>query len=152
MALVPERFLINVAQFGSKTPPHWGRSRQCVLAYHGSSLYPCGIRDGQRSLSMLAGGARSEVPGWQLEEVLNKCQQGEEVRRSISPQERRALCTEAYVCAGQLVGQLAPIIEAFSAKVYHRDITPRNIQVAPGRGFGLGALLSNIARRAVLLL
>jgi len=36
---------------------------------------------------------------------------------------------EACRCAGHLLVQLAPILEAFSNKVYHRDITPRNIQI-----------------------
>jgi len=71
--------------------------------------------------------AMSEVPGQQLDEVLNTRRGGQ---RSLTPQERRASFTEACAYAGELVAQLGPIVDACSAKVYHRDITPRNIQVA----------------------
>jgi len=36
---------------------------------------------------------------------------------------------EACRYAGHLLVQLAPILEAFSTRVYHRDITPRNILI-----------------------
>lgn len=71
----------------------------------------------------------SEVPGSQLEEVLNKRHRAESLRDAMTTQQRQALFAEACCCAGELVGQLAPIAQAFSATVYHRDITPRNIQV-----------------------
>jgi len=72
----------------------------------------------------------SEVPGRPLEDFLEARRQAEKLRVTITAQERRQRFAEACRCAGELVVQLAPVLEAFSSKVYHRDVTPRNIQVA----------------------
>jgi len=39
---------------------------------------------------------------------------------------------QASRVAGELLIQLAPLLEAFSERVYHRDITPRNILIEDG--------------------
>jgi len=63
----------------------------------------------------------SEVPGRPLEESL-----GEKARAAGA---RRFEFAEACRCAGELVVQLAPVLAAMSSRVYHRDVTPRNIQM-----------------------
>lgn len=72
--------------------------------------------------------AMSIVPGTSLESFLQAQQQRpkDDIDLAKESQERVA---GACMCAGELLVQLAPIVEAFSASVYHRDITPRNIQI-----------------------
>jgi len=83
--------------------------------------------------------AMSLVPGAALETHLEARRQEIKVQTDREPQEQFA---EACLCAGQLLLQLAPVLDAFSTSVYHRDITPRNIQInhqdrAGGPSFGL---------------
>lgn len=83
--------------------------------------------------------AMSLVPGTALETYLEARRQEIKVQTDREPQEQFA---EACLCAGQLFLQLAPVLDAFSTSVYHRDITPRNIQInnqgsAGGPAFGL---------------
>jgi len=74
--------------------------------------------------------AMSLVPGTALEGFL-ETRRGE-LRSEIDKVEPQELCAEACLCAGRLLLQLAPILDAFSTQVYHRDITPRNIQIQEG--------------------
>jgi len=71
----------------------------------------------------------SEVPGVALEDVLEDYAQTTKRAASLSAHECRLQIAEACRCSGELLVQLAPVCEAFSLKVYHRDLTPRNIQV-----------------------
>mmetsp|Transcript_68524 Transcript_68524/g.198816 ORF Transcript_68524/g.198816 Transcript_68524/m.198816 type:complete len:545 (-) Transcript_68524:416-2050(-) len=71
----------------------------------------------------------SEVPGRPLEEVLESRRRALGAQRITSVDELRAKFVQSCRLAGEVVVQLAPILEAISPKVYHRDITPRNIQV-----------------------
>jgi len=79
--------------------------------------------------------AMSLVPGVALESVLEKCRKDAKSRlqsASVEPQEFARAC----LYTGQLLLQLAPVLDAFSSSVYHRDITPRNIQVHEPEGSG----------------
>jgi len=74
--------------------------------------------------------AMSLVPGTALEGFLETRRQ--ELRGETDKMEGQELCAEACLYAGRLLLQLAPILDAFSTQVYHRDITPRNIQIQEG--------------------
>eukprot|EP00493_Phyllostaurus_siculus_P016294 UN16541 len=84
----------------------------------------------------------SLVPGISLESFLEARRKEAKTRGPWSVEEVRIRFGEACMCAGELLKQLAPIVDAFSASVYHRDITPRNIQIQEqdgqiGNQFGL---------------
>lgn len=86
--------------------------------------------------------AMSLVPGISLESFLEARRKEAKTRGPWSVEEVRIRFGEACMCAGELLKQLAPIVDAFSASVYHRDITPRNIQIQEqdgriGNQFGL---------------
>merc|ERR1719499_1166393 len=72
--------------------------------------------------------AMSLVPGISLESFLEARRREAKACRPCSADEAREQFADACMCTGQLLMQLAPIIDAFSASVYHRDITPRNVQ------------------------
>jgi len=72
--------------------------------------------------------AMTQVPGTPVEQYLSehrKCQ----ALAPLSSQECASRCLSACRFAGKLLFQLTPALEAFSERVYHRDITPRNILV-----------------------
>jgi len=86
--------------------------------------------------------AMSLVPGVSLESFLEAHKGGVQVRMEHCAMEPEEICAEACLCAGRLLLQLAPVLDAFSSRRYHRDITPRNIQIdtagsAEGPEFGL---------------
>jgi len=72
----------------------------------------------------------SEVHGRPVEEILAWHQRSERLKSTITLQECCGRFDDACRFAVLLVTQLAPLLEAFSPKVCHRDVTPRNIQVA----------------------
>lgn len=78
----------------------------------------------------------TQVPGIPLERFLEAHRQAEKNRGNQPvenfPQQMAAACH----CAGELLVQLVPTLEAFSARVYHRDVTPRNIHIQEGVGEG----------------
>jgi len=80
--------------------------------------------------------AMSLVPGISLESFLERRRQEAKLRVSLSVNEPHQQFAEACMCAGELLMQLAPVLEAFSTRVYHRDITPRNIQIQDQDGQG----------------
>lgn len=61
----------------------------------------------------------TQVPGAPLEQFLEQRRTGD----------ARQLLAEACRYAGELLVQLVPALEHFSDRVYHRDVTPRNILV-----------------------
>jgi len=80
--------------------------------------------------------AMSLVPGISLESFLESRKKEAKLRGPCSVDEARHQFAEACTCAGELLVQLAPIVDAISASVYHRDITPRNIQFQEQDGQG----------------
>jgi len=80
--------------------------------------------------------AMSLVPGTALESFLQVRRQEAKARGTSLRGEPRLQFAEACMCAGELLMQLAPVVDAFSACVYHRDITPRNIQIREQEGPG----------------
>lgn len=72
--------------------------------------------------------AMSLLKGKPLENFLESQQQRLKAQVHVHEQPCHQFA-EACRCAGHLLVQLAPILEAFSNKVYHRDITPRNILI-----------------------
>lgn len=73
--------------------------------------------------------AMSLLEGTPLESFLDKRQKEAPTRFSGEVNTQFA---EACRYAGHLLVQLAPVLEAFSTRVYHRDITPRNILIQEG--------------------
>jgi len=73
--------------------------------------------------------AMSLVPGNSLEHFLELRRQEAKARAGNVAEKPQEHFAEACLCAGELLMQLAPVLDAFSARVYHRDITPRNIQI-----------------------
>mmetsp|Transcript_36516 Transcript_36516/g.91927 ORF Transcript_36516/g.91927 Transcript_36516/m.91927 type:complete len:667 (+) Transcript_36516:43-2043(+) len=71
----------------------------------------------------------SQVPGGALEQFLEARRHAEKMRSLQPIKERRHQFAEACRYAGELLVQLAPTLEAFSNRVYHRDVTPRNILI-----------------------
>lgn len=67
--------------------------------------------------------AMSRVPGAPLEQFL------EHRRRGAAGSEPGHHFAEACRYAGELLVQLAPALEHISSRVYHRDVTPRNILI-----------------------
>jgi len=80
--------------------------------------------------------AMSLVPGISLESFLEARKKEAKLRGPCSVDEARQQFAESCMCAGELLMQLAPVIDAISASVYHRDITPRNIQFQEQNGLG----------------
>lgn len=73
--------------------------------------------------------AMSLVPGSSLESFLERRRQEAKARAGSATEKPQEHFAEACLCAGELLMQLAPVLDSFSARVYHRDITPRNIQI-----------------------
>jgi len=76
----------------------------------------------------------SQVPGGALEQFLEARRHAEKTRSVQTIKERRHQFAEACRYAGELLVQLAPTMEAFSNRVYHRDVTPRNILIEERNG------------------
>mmetsp|Transcript_26915 Transcript_26915/g.68402 ORF Transcript_26915/g.68402 Transcript_26915/m.68402 type:complete len:524 (-) Transcript_26915:631-2202(-) len=74
----------------------------------------------------------TRLPGNPLEQHLER-QRAALKRRSPGADDRFRFA-EACRYAGELLCQLAPTLEAFSCRVYHRDVTPRNILLDERRG------------------
>lgn len=83
----------------------------------------------------------SEVPGRPLEEYLRLRRQEQRRGALATAQEQQRSVIAACRLTGLLIAQLAPVLEAISPAILHRDVTPRNIQVADADGdhprFGL---------------
>mmetsp|Transcript_28776 Transcript_28776/g.67055 ORF Transcript_28776/g.67055 Transcript_28776/m.67055 type:complete len:560 (+) Transcript_28776:2-1681(+) len=77
----------------------------------------------------------TRVPGTPLEQFL------EQQRRKWAGLESKRHFAEACHYSGELLVQLAPALEHLSSRVYHRDVTPRNILIddsgPSGPRFGL---------------
>jgi len=73
--------------------------------------------------------AMSLVPGNSLESFLESRRQQLKACGGYIDERPQEQYAEACLCAGELLMQLAPVLDAFSVRVYHRDITPRNIQI-----------------------
>lgn len=67
--------------------------------------------------------AMSRVPGAPLEQFLASAPQ------AWAGRDPRCQLAEACRYAGELLVQLAPALEHISSKVYHRDVSPRNILI-----------------------
>lgn len=70
----------------------------------------------------------SEVRGSSLEYALAAHRRARKGRGSVAAPAAAELA-HACRCTCELVVQIAPVLENISAKVYHRDVSPRNIQV-----------------------
>lgn len=80
--------------------------------------------------------AMSRVPGEPLSRYIEERRPGYLTTR----RERHQCFAEAANLSRELVAQLAPAFERISTRAYHRDVTPRNIQIwstEEGPGFGL---------------
>lgn len=76
----------------------------------------------------------SQVAGIPLEQFLETSRRAERERAGLPNRVLRQQIAEACRYTGELLVQLAPILEGFSNKVYHRDVTPRNILIQEHRG------------------
>eukprot|EP00931_Biecheleriopsis_adriatica_P065487 TRINITY_DN40008_c0_g1_i1.p1 TRINITY_DN40008_c0_g1~~TRINITY_DN40008_c0_g1_i1.p1 ORF type:complete len:482 (-),score=85.12 TRINITY_DN40008_c0_g1_i1:130-1575(-) len=93
------------------------------------------VRDAEKNV-WLVRTAMTQLPGRPLEQKLEQRRTAGNL--SDSHAIRRGWA-EACCCAGQLLAQLAPTLENMSERLYHRDITPRNILVTEeGSAFSFG--------------
>jgi len=110
------RFLDSSAM-GACSPGVRHTALSCLPSLVSSEAIETGTRTWRVRLAM------SRVPGAPLEQFLAAAP------RTWAGREPRCQLAEACRYAGELLVQLAPALEHISSKVYHRDVSPRNILI-----------------------
>jgi len=107
--------LLDSASMGMCSPGGHHTALSCLPSLISSEATETGPRTWRVRLAM------SRVPGNPLEQFLVSAPQ------AWAGREPRYQLAEACRYAGELLVQLAPALERISSKVYHRDVSPRNI-------------------------
>jgi len=78
--------------------------------------------------------AMTRLPGTPLEEFLEQKRNVRSKQGQVSAETTYQQFSDSCRYAGEMLVQLAPTLEALSARLYHRDVTPRNILVDTSKG------------------